>query len=179
MSKEAPASTRSSPSSSHIRGRDGAPAPKQPQSSVRPRSSADEKATKNSVDMTSIPRAATRLVEDHSNRRPQAISNGGRLSAKRLINAVGRIANAAMLSANCSGSRTLSTPAGRQTDASIYVAAYDQAPVGHRPSVAGCEYRAPGLNKFTSTSLKTLWSSPFEACFYHTSGINLYRTARR
>ena len=50
MSKEPPASTTFNPSSIHILGRDGAPTPKQPQSSVRPRSKADKRTAKNSTE---------------------------------------------------------------------------------------------------------------------------------
>ena len=74
--------------------------PKQPQSSVRPRASADSSAEKKTTEMSAIASAPTRLVEGQSNRRPHAISNGGRLNASRLMNAAGRIPNAAMLSAN-------------------------------------------------------------------------------
>src|ERR1035437_82585 len=104
-------SATSSASSSHILARDGAPTPKHPQSSVRPRSSADANAVKNITEMTATASAPTRLVRGASSRTPHASSNGGRPSANRLMNTAGTIANAAVLSANCSGSRILSMPA--------------------------------------------------------------------
>ena len=74
----------SSTSSSHILGRDGAPAPKQPQSSVRPRNSADAKAVKNITESKMIASAPMRLVRRPNSKRPHAISNGGRPIASRL-----------------------------------------------------------------------------------------------
>ena len=62
MSSEPPASTTFSPSSIHILGRDGAPLPKQPQSSVRPRSRADNRAAKNITERRAIASAPTRRV---------------------------------------------------------------------------------------------------------------------
>ena len=84
MSSEPPASTTFNPSSTHILGRDGAPIPKQPQSSVRPRASADSSAEKKTTEMNATASAPTRRVGRQGNRRPHAISNGGRLNASRL-----------------------------------------------------------------------------------------------
>jgi hypothetical protein len=117
MNAEPPKRITFSPSSSHIRDRDGAPAPKQPQSSVRPRSRADNNAVKNTKDINATASAPTRLVGGQSTRRLHAISKGGKLNASGLMSACGRIAKAATLSANCSGSRILSTPAYRKTAA--------------------------------------------------------------
>src|ERR1700730_10583578 len=75
MSSEPPASA-----TSHILGRDGAPVPKQPQSSVRPRSRAASSAEKKTTEISATASAPTRLVGGQSSRRPHATSNGGRLS---------------------------------------------------------------------------------------------------
>jgi len=91
MSSASKRNTTFSTNSSHILGRDGAPIPKQPQSTVKPRTSADSSAEKKTTEMSAIASALTRLVEGQSNRRPHAISNGGRLNASRLMNAAGRI----------------------------------------------------------------------------------------
>jgi hypothetical protein len=75
------AAARALSSSTHILARDGAPAPKQPQSSVRPRSSANDSAVKHTTEMTTTASARTCLVGDQSNRSAHAISNGGILNA--------------------------------------------------------------------------------------------------
>src|ERR1019366_9204217 len=93
--------TVSTTSSIHILDRDGAPTPKHPQSSVRPRNSADANAVKNIRETTATASAPTRLVGGTSSRTPHANSNGGKPITNRLMNTAGRIAKAAGLSANC------------------------------------------------------------------------------
>jgi len=66
---------------------------------------------KNTKDIRLTASAPTRLVGGQINRRLHAISKGGKLNASGLMSAYGRIAKAAMLWANCSGSRILSVPA--------------------------------------------------------------------